>query len=96
VYGIAAAGDRGIARVEVSPDDGATWVDAESEPDTPETSELTWARWRATLTAPVGRAVLRARATDGQGNVQDPVVRPTLPSGAAGYARAVVVAEPSA
>jgi DMSO/TMAO reductase YedYZ molybdopterin-dependent catalytic subunit len=95
IFGIASAGDRGISRVEVSPDDGATWVDAELEPDTPETSELTWARWRGTLEAPTGRAVLRARATDGQGNRQDAVVRPTLPSGATGYARVVVIAEPS-
>jgi DMSO/TMAO reductase YedYZ molybdopterin-dependent catalytic subunit len=92
VYGIASAGDRGIERVEVSTDDGATWADAELEPPTPETSDLTWRRWRATVRLPVGRAVLLARATDGDGNVQDATVRPSLPSGATGLHRVTIAA----
>jgi len=93
VYGIASAGDRGIARVEVSSDDGATWLDAELEPARPEASDLTWRRWRAEVTLPTAaRAVLVARATDGAGNVQDAVVRSSLPSGATGLHRVTVTA----
>jgi DMSO/TMAO reductase YedYZ molybdopterin-dependent catalytic subunit len=93
IYGIASAGDRGIARVEVSPDDGASWLDAELEPARPEANDLTWRRWRAEVTiATAGRAVLLARATDGAGNVQDPVVRSSLPSGATGLHRVTVAA----
>jgi DMSO/TMAO reductase YedYZ molybdopterin-dependent catalytic subunit len=92
VYGIASAGDRGIARVEVSGDDGTTWSDAELEPESPDTSDLTWRRWRATLVLSAGRPVIVARATDRAGNVQDEVVRPTLPSGATGFHRVPVIA----
>jgi hypothetical protein len=92
VYGIASAGDRGIARVEVSGDDGATWVDAELEPDTPETSDLTWNRWRATVAPAAGRPVIVARATDRAGNVQDEVPRAALPSGATGLHRVPIIA----
>jgi hypothetical protein len=93
VYGIAAAGDRGVARVEVSVDDGATWTDAELEPLGEGTSGITWRRWRATVSVPAaGRAVLVARATDGAGGVQDAEVRPPLPSGATGLHRVAVSA----
>jgi hypothetical protein len=92
-YGIASAGDRGIARVEVSADDGATWVDAELEPLQTGVDDLTWRRWRASVSvAAAGRAVLVARATDGAAGVQDPVPRPSLPSGATGLHRVTVTA----
>lgn len=91
-FGIASAGDRGIARVEVSADGGATWRDAELEPPL---SELAWVRWRIEVEprAP-GRLELVARATDRQGNVQDATVRSVLPSGATGLHRVEVTAVP--
>ena len=93
VFGVASSGDRGIGRVEVSLDEGATWADAELEPPTVDTNERTWRRWRATVTIPEpGRRSVTVRATDLAGNVQDPVVRPPLPSGATGLARISVVA----
>ncbi len=93
VFGVASSGDRGIGRVEISLDEGASWAEAELEPSTADTNEQTWRRWRATVTIPdPGRRVVVARATDLAGNVQDPVVRPPLPSGATGLARISVVA----
>jgi DMSO/TMAO reductase YedYZ molybdopterin-dependent catalytic subunit len=88
VFGIASAGDRGIARVEVSADDGATWTDAEVEATATGIEDLTWRRWRASvILASAGRHVLVVRATDGTGMVQDGTPRPTLPSGATGWHR---------
>ena len=91
VFGVATAGDRGIDRVEISADEGRTWVDAEIELVATGIDDLTWRRWRASvvLTGP-GRHVLVARATDGTGMVQDGVPRPTLPSGATGWQRVFV------
>lgn len=93
VYGIASAGDRGIARVEVSADDGATWIDAELEPVDSGPGDVAWTRWRASVAvAAPGRAVLVARATDGAGGVQDAEARAPLPSGATGLHRVTVTA----
>jgi DMSO/TMAO reductase YedYZ molybdopterin-dependent catalytic subunit len=91
VYGVASAGDRGIARVEVSPDEGASWVDAEIEDRATGIEDLTWRRWRTSIALPIaGRSVLMVRATDGTGTVQDGTPRPTLPSGATGWHRVAV------
>jgi DMSO/TMAO reductase YedYZ molybdopterin-dependent catalytic subunit len=95
VYGVATAGERGVARVEVSPDDGATWRDAELESiEADAAGELAWRRWRATITLPPGATALLARATDGMGAVQvaEPQL-PPLPSGATGLHRVPVVAD---
>jgi len=93
VYGVASAGDRGIARVEVSSDGGATWHQAELEPPL---SQLSWVRWRTQVEAGGTRRLeLLARATDQQGNVQDATPRPTLPSGATGLHRISVTAVPT-
>ncbi|HYM84525.1 MAG TPA: molybdopterin-dependent oxidoreductase, partial [Candidatus Dormibacteraeota bacterium] len=95
VYGVASAGDKGISRVEVSADGGGTWADAELEPATTETSDLTWRRWRASVRAAgAGRIVLTARATDGHGGVQSDLVDPPLPSGAGGLINVTVTAVP--
>jgi len=97
VYGIANSGDRGIARVEVSADDGATWTDAELEPLAAPLGPLTWVRWRASVTVPAsGPALLVARATDGRGETQDGTPRSPLPSGATGWHRVRVVPVPAA
>jgi DMSO/TMAO reductase YedYZ molybdopterin-dependent catalytic subunit len=92
-YGIANSGDRGIARVEVSADDGATWQDAELEPLADPLGALTWVRWRVSLTVPsAGPTRLAARATDGDGGVQDGTPRSPLPAGATGWHRVRVIA----
>lgn len=90
VSGIAYAGDRGIAKVELSPDDGASWLaaaldDATQDPLGP----LTWVRWRADVSLPAAAAgsTLRlvVRATSQDGTVQDGTKRMSLPSGATGW-----------
>ncbi|PZC50391.1 MAG: DMSO/TMAO reductase YedYZ, molybdopterin-dependent catalytic subunit [Chloroflexi bacterium] len=84
VQGIAFAGDRGIDRVEVSTDDGATWTDAEVEdPFAP----LAWRFWSFTFDAAAATHILRVRATDGSGAVQTAEENPPLPNGSTGYHR---------
>ncbi|HUF39792.1 MAG TPA: sulfite oxidase [Anaerolineales bacterium] len=56
-----------IARVEVSPDGGATWAEAELEPPL---GENAWRGWSFTWNAAEGRHELLARATDEAGNGQ--------------------------
>lgn len=81
VAGVAWAPTRGISKVEVRVDDGA-WSTAElSSP----LSTETWVQWRYGWPASAGRHVLSVRATDGQGVLQDPAVRPPQPDGATGY-----------
>jgi len=92
--GIAFSGDRGIQRVELSTDEGATWLQAEVEDaSVPPLGPLTWVRWRAEITldreAPV-RVVVRA--VDGQGGVQDGRETSALPSGATGWHAVRVIA----
>ncbi len=86
-YGVAYAGDRGISRVEVSPNDGASWVGAElQDARTAPLGSLTWVRWRAQLTIPrAGSTRLVVRATDGTGALQDGLETPALPSGSTGW-----------
>jgi DMSO/TMAO reductase YedYZ molybdopterin-dependent catalytic subunit len=90
VTGVAYAGDRGIASVELSPDDGATWLAAKLEDATKDPlGPLTWVRWRADVTLPAAaagstvRMVVRAASKDG--TVQDGQARGTLPSGGTGW-----------
>ncbi len=81
--GVAFAGDRGIQRVEVSFDGGATWNDAQlSDPLSP----LAWRLWSIEHTpAALGLLWITVRATDGTGEVQTAEERMTLPDGATGY-----------
>jgi DMSO/TMAO reductase YedYZ molybdopterin-dependent catalytic subunit len=85
--GVAYSGDRGIARVELSPDDGATWLAAELEDITEAPlGPLTWVRWRVPVTIPAaGSYRLVVRATDGAGMVQESATRSSLPSGSTGW-----------
>jgi DMSO/TMAO reductase YedYZ molybdopterin-dependent catalytic subunit len=93
VYGIANSGNRGVSKVEVSTDDGQTWHDAELEPIADPLGPLTWVRWRVSVTAAqAGTVRLAARATDGQGMVQDGEPRSPLPSGSTGWHRVRLVA----
>ena len=68
ITGIAFAGERGIVRVEVSGDNGATWQDAEIVyPGGPGV----WTTWKFHyLPRLAGDFDLRVRATDGEGTVQ--------------------------
>ncbi len=94
VTGIAFAGARGISRVEVSADGGATWTDARLEDAaTPPLGPLTWVRFRAEVSAAgPGRAALVVRATDGTGALQVEEPSPPLPDGATGWQRLEIVA----
>jgi sulfane dehydrogenase subunit SoxC len=65
--GRAWSGWAGIARVEVSTDDGATWADAAlDEP----LGERAWRGWSFDWDATPGEHVISSRATDAAGNVQ--------------------------
>ncbi|MDR7483108.1 MAG: molybdopterin-dependent oxidoreductase [Armatimonadota bacterium] len=81
--GVAYAGDRGIVHVEVSADDGKTWMRAEVAPPL---GKYTWVLWAA-LWTPTGPATytLKVRARDGTGVLQTAQEAPTLPDGASGY-----------
>ena len=84
VAGVAWAGSRGIARVEVrriGETDGP-WVEAElTEP----LGDATWVQWRAELDLPEGASQLQVRATDGEGETQSPDRVPPRPDGAEGW-----------
>lgn len=83
VSGVAFAGTRGIQRVEVSTDGGATWHDATLDPPL---SDQTWVLWRwPWLPRWTGLYTLVVRATDGTGIVQTPARRGTVPDGATGW-----------
>jgi hypothetical protein len=84
--GIAFAGDRGIARVEVglaAPDGGPlVWMDADLEA---EIGRAAWRRWTCPFTPTPGRLRLLVRATDGTGAVQPESRRGNFPHGARGW-----------
>jgi sulfite oxidase len=67
VHGYAYASDRGIARVDVSLDDGATWIEAALDD---QAGPWTWCLWRTTLPLPEGIARISARAWDTAGATQ--------------------------
>ncbi len=82
VAGVAWAPHRGISRVEVQLGLGAPWVEATlSEP----LSEDAWVQWQVDWEAEPGEHFLRARATDGNGVLQDETERPPAPDGATGW-----------
>lgn len=83
--GLASAGDRDIARVEISLDDGETWADAILEPSL--NPPLTWVRWALPFDAVEGKYKMRMRATDGTGQIMTEVERSPLPDGATGWPR---------
>ena len=82
VAGVAWAPTRGISQVEVQLGEGAPWVEAElSQP----LSINSWLQWQVPWDAQPGRQVLRVRATDGDGVLQDETERPPAPDGATGW-----------
>ncbi len=62
-------GDPGgrVARVEVSPDGGKSWVEGRFRGTK---SDFTWQLWEAEVTVPIGESTLAVRATDGTGRTQ--------------------------
>lgn len=92
VGGVAYAGDRGIARVEISADGGATWLPAEHEPAL---SPFTWVRWAARWTpSGPGTYTLAARAFEADGTPQIATTRTLNARGSTGYGRRDVTATP--
>jgi DMSO/TMAO reductase YedYZ molybdopterin-dependent catalytic subunit len=90
IAGIAWAGDRGISKVEVSFDRGASWQDATLKRALGPT---TWRLWVADLPASKGRKRILVRAVDGTGDVQTSTVSNPHPDGASGYDFADVTLE---
>ena len=89
VAGLAWAGDRGIRRVEVSLDGGASWVPATLRR---ELARAAWRQWRLPLPPGAsGRYRLKVRAVDGRGDLQTASPAPPHPSGASGYHEVDVV-----
>jgi DMSO/TMAO reductase YedYZ molybdopterin-dependent catalytic subunit len=83
IAGIAFAGDRGLSKVEVSTDGGATWEQAEIKPAL---SPISWVLWHKRWSpAQAGKHRLVVRATDGGGQVQTSQYAPPAPSGSSGY-----------
>lgn len=81
--GVAFAGNRGISRVEVSIDDGKSWMEAKI--NTPGT-RLTWSLWNYDWQPEQpGQYRLVVRATDGDGTLQTAQERGTVPHGSTGY-----------
>ncbi|HLZ68348.1 MAG TPA: molybdopterin-dependent oxidoreductase [Dehalococcoidia bacterium] len=81
--GIAFAGARGIARVEVSSDGGVSWADARLLPSL---GPNTWTFWQnAWQPAGSGAFTLSVRATDGSGTEQPARRTDPFPAGATGY-----------
>jgi hypothetical protein len=83
IAGVAWAGTRGISRVEVSVDGGASWDEALLRKPL---SSVAWTQWVYRWSPPrAGSYRVQCRATDGAGTVQDRETRPPHPSGASGY-----------
>ena len=80
--GVAFAGARGVATIEVSVDGGKNWQEGAIR--TP-LGPYTWVLWTATPTLAAGNHQLMVRATDGTGKTQTEVPRPPLPDGASGW-----------
>ncbi|MBV9667364.1 MAG: molybdopterin-dependent oxidoreductase [Nitrososphaeraceae archaeon] len=82
VAGVAFAGDRGVSKVEVSTDGGATWKDARLKDPL---SQYTWVLWTIELNLNGSHRRITARATDKTGKVQTSEIADPFPNGATGY-----------
>lgn len=86
IGGVAFAGDRGISKVEVSMDDGDSWVEAPIV-ENPSPAGLSWVIWAMEWVAKPGTYDFVVRATDGTGEIQTDEPAPELPDGASGWHR---------
>jgi DMSO/TMAO reductase YedYZ molybdopterin-dependent catalytic subunit len=83
IGGMAFAGSRGIQRVEISVDAGATWQEARLDPSLSQDAWVLWTyQWHP---ATRGLYTLVARAVDGTGQLQTNQQQGTVPDGATGY-----------
>ena len=83
VRGVAFSGARGISKVEISVDGGASWADTTLRRILPADD---WMPFTYTWPAPTaGKHDVVVRATDGTGALQDPTERDSFPDGATGY-----------
>lgn len=83
IAGMAFAGDRGVARVEVSTDGGTTWKDARLKDAL---SPYTWVLWTVDVNTRGDKNYkIVARATDKTGKVQTSEIADPFPNGATGY-----------
>ncbi len=81
--GVAYAGARGIQKVEVSLDGGASWQACELATGP---APNAWSLWRYTWQNPKpGRYKVLVRATDGRGELQTAIEQGSYPDGASGY-----------
>lgn len=89
--GIAFAGDRGISAVEISTDEGASWMPAEVKPAV---GPYSWSLWQAPIELPADGSPLYVwvRAIDGAGQVQTGEDIRSYPDGASGYHKYRVMA----
>ena len=90
VKGIAYGGDRGIARVELSLDDGKTWDDADIYYAGGDLAWSLWAAHNGWTPAEPGDYTIVVRATDAEGGVQDWEPDRSPFSGATGFHKIVV------
>lgn len=81
IAGIAWAQGKGIAKVEVSLDNGP-WQPAQLST---EVSKNAWRMWRVFVNLGPGTHTVRARATDATGYTQTGDIADTVPNGATGY-----------
>jgi len=83
IAGIALSPSIGISRVEVSINDGP-WQSAELGDHS---NDNTWVQWHLPWHATNGDHIIRVRAIDNDGNVQDETPRSVAPDGATGFHR---------
>ena len=83
IAGIALSPSIGISQVEVSINDGP-WQSAELGDHS---NDNTWVQWHLPWQATNGDHIIRVRAIDNDGNVQDKTPRSVAPDGATGFHR---------
>ena len=89
--GVAFAGDREISAVEISIDEGASWIAANVKPAV---GPYSWSLWQAPIELPADGSPLYVwvRAIDGAGQVQTAEDIRSYPDGASGYHKFRVMA----